>query len=230
MPLFSPEKSTFRRLEITLCLAGKAASGEGVQRSHLNGNRAKARRGTNHNLLHLHNTCWKRVSPSLRDKVKNTTHNNKHRQVIGSCATTCCDCSEVASAVLTHWLMAELRHRGLKAVQVRPAVTTNMKHHQTAGVLLCDAITSVIFHQDGTKTFTRSPSWRKMFREKDLRGVTSDSSETLPANFRASAISTPSVTLRKVQSEGWAQTAVLCLVLPKCISLQCSAVTAWKKC
>lgn len=55
--------------------------------------------------------------------------------------------------------------------------------------------------QDGTKTFTRSPSWRKMFREKDLRSVTSDSSETLPANFRASAISTPSVTLRKVQSE-----------------------------
>ncbi|XP_061562397.1 liprin-alpha-3-like isoform X1 [Phycodurus eques] len=55
--------------------------------------------------------------------------------------------------------------------------------------------------EDGIKTFTRSPSWRKMFREKDLRGVTSDSSETLPANFRASAISTPSVTLRKVQSE-----------------------------
>uniref|UniRef100_A0AAX7SXZ9 SAM domain-containing protein n=1 Tax=Astatotilapia calliptera TaxID=8154 RepID=A0AAX7SXZ9_ASTCA len=46
--------------------------------------------------------------------------------------------------------------------------------------------------EDGTKTFTRSPSWRKMFREKDLRGVTSDSAETLPANFRASAISTPS--------------------------------------
>uniref|UniRef100_A0A3B3RKN5 PTPRF interacting protein alpha 3 n=1 Tax=Paramormyrops kingsleyae TaxID=1676925 RepID=A0A3B3RKN5_9TELE len=55
--------------------------------------------------------------------------------------------------------------------------------------------------EDGTKTFSRSPSWRKMFREKDLRGVTSDSSETLPPNFRASAISTPSVTLRKVQSE-----------------------------
>uniref|UniRef100_A0A673ZGJ3 PTPRF interacting protein alpha 3 n=2 Tax=Salmo trutta TaxID=8032 RepID=A0A673ZGJ3_SALTR len=56
-------------------------------------------------------------------------------------------------------------------------------------------------YEDGTKTFTRSPSWRKMFREKDLRGVTSDSSENLPANFRASAISTPSVTLRKVQSD-----------------------------
>ena len=41
-----------------------------------------------------------------------------------------------------------------------------------------------------------------MFREKDLRGVTADSAETLPANFRASAISTPSVTLRKVQSDG----------------------------
>uniref|UniRef100_A0A3Q2XQ56 PTPRF interacting protein alpha 3 n=1 Tax=Hippocampus comes TaxID=109280 RepID=A0A3Q2XQ56_HIPCM len=56
--------------------------------------------------------------------------------------------------------------------------------------------------EDGTKTFTRSPSWRKMFREKDLRGVTSDSAETLPPNFRASAIATPSVTLRKVQSDG----------------------------
>uniref|UniRef100_A0A8C5BZK2 PTPRF interacting protein alpha 3 n=2 Tax=Gadus morhua TaxID=8049 RepID=A0A8C5BZK2_GADMO len=55
--------------------------------------------------------------------------------------------------------------------------------------------------EDGNKTFTRSPSWRKMFREKDLRGVTSDSAETLPANFRASALATPSVTLRKVQSD-----------------------------
>uniref|UniRef100_A0A3Q3GSU1 PTPRF interacting protein alpha 3 n=1 Tax=Labrus bergylta TaxID=56723 RepID=A0A3Q3GSU1_9LABR len=61
--------------------------------------------------------------------------------------------------------------------------------------------------EDGTKTFTRSPSWRKMFREKDLRGMTADSSETLPANFRASAIATPSVTLRKVQSEGEGESA-----------------------
>ncbi|CAL8285026.1 unnamed protein product [Merluccius merluccius] len=58
--------------------------------------------------------------------------------------------------------------------------------------------------EDGTKTFTRSPSWRKMFREKDLRGVASDS-ETLPANFRASAIATPSVTLRKVQTNSGAR-------------------------
>lgn len=46
-----------------------------------------------------------------------------------------------------------------------------------------------------------------MFREKDLRGVTADSAETLPANFRASALATPlatppAVTLRKVQSDG----------------------------
>uniref|UniRef100_H2RKF9 PTPRF interacting protein alpha 3 n=1 Tax=Takifugu rubripes TaxID=31033 RepID=H2RKF9_TAKRU len=64
--------------------------------------------------------------------------------------------------------------------------------------------------EDGTKTFTRSPSWRKMFREKDLRGVTSDSAETLPANFRASALTTPSVTLRKVQSDGESHLPVLC--------------------
>ncbi|XP_064416233.1 liprin-alpha-3 [Latimeria chalumnae] len=58
--------------------------------------------------------------------------------------------------------------------------------------------------EDGTKTFSRSPSWRKMFREKDLRGVTSDSAETLPANFRATAssITSQSVQLRKMQSEG----------------------------
>uniref|UniRef100_A0A3B3CG78 SAM domain-containing protein n=1 Tax=Oryzias melastigma TaxID=30732 RepID=A0A3B3CG78_ORYME len=75
---------------------------------------------------------------------------------------------------------------------------------QTAQIAAGALITGImsLSHQDGTKTFTRSPSWRKMFREKDLRGVTSDSSETLPANFRASAISTPSVTLRKVQSDG----------------------------
>ncbi|CAL1587641.1 unnamed protein product [Knipowitschia caucasica] len=52
--------------------------------------------------------------------------------------------------------------------------------------------------EDGQKSFSRSPSWRKMFREKDLRGVTSDSAETLPANFRASALAAPPVTLRKV--------------------------------
>lgn len=121
VPLISLQKWTFWCLEITLCLAGKAASGEGVQRSHLNGNRAKARWGTNYGLLHLH------LSTYLHDKVRK--RNNKHGRVISCCATTGCDCSKVASAVLTHWQMAELLHHGLKALQVRPAVTTNMKHH-----------------------------------------------------------------------------------------------------
>ncbi|XP_049336348.1 liprin-alpha-3 isoform X2 [Astyanax mexicanus] len=49
--------------------------------------------------------------------------------------------------------------------------------------------------EEGGKTFTRSPSWRRMFREA------SDPSENLPANIRASALATPPLTLRKVQSE-----------------------------
>ncbi|XP_043939296.1 liprin-alpha-3 [Protopterus annectens] len=58
--------------------------------------------------------------------------------------------------------------------------------------------------EDGTKTFTRSPSWRKMFQEKDLRGMNSDSAETLPANFRVpvAAVTSQGVQLRKMQSEG----------------------------
>uniref|UniRef100_A0AAY5E8J4 SAM domain-containing protein n=1 Tax=Electrophorus electricus TaxID=8005 RepID=A0AAY5E8J4_ELEEL len=48
---------------------------------------------------------------------------------------------------------------------------------------------------EASKTFTRSPSWRRMFREA------SDPSETLPANIRASALATPPLTLRKVQSK-----------------------------
>ncbi|KAM9112980.1 LOW QUALITY PROTEIN: liprin-alpha-3 [Pangshura tecta] len=56
--------------------------------------------------------------------------------------------------------------------------------------------------EDSAKTFSRSPSWRKMFREKDLRGVSPDSAEMLPPTFRATAMAPPSVQLRKVQPEG----------------------------
>ncbi|KAM9298936.1 liprin-alpha-3 [Gastrophryne carolinensis] len=59
--------------------------------------------------------------------------------------------------------------------------------------------------EDSAKTFSRSPSWRKMFREKDLRGVSPDSAEMLPPNFRTAAVSSitsPAVQLRKMQSEG----------------------------
>ncbi|XP_013921042.1 PREDICTED: liprin-alpha-3 isoform X6 [Thamnophis sirtalis] len=59
--------------------------------------------------------------------------------------------------------------------------------------------------EDSAKTFSRSPSWRKMFREKDLRGVSPDSAEMLPANFRTASvasITSPGVQLRKMQPEG----------------------------
>ncbi|EPQ15973.1 Liprin-alpha-3 [Myotis brandtii] len=58
---------------------------------------------------------------------------------------------------------------------------------------------------DSAKSFSRSPSWRKMFREKDLRGVSPDSAEMLPPNFRsaaAGALGSPGLPLRKLQSEG----------------------------
>ncbi|XP_041427581.1 liprin-alpha-3-like isoform X2 [Xenopus laevis] len=62
--------------------------------------------------------------------------------------------------------------------------------------------------EDCAKTFSRSPSWRKMFREKDLRGVSPDSAEMLPPNFRAvSSITSPAVQLRKMQSEGSTSTS-----------------------
>ncbi|XP_041425592.1 liprin-alpha-3 isoform X3 [Xenopus laevis] len=64
--------------------------------------------------------------------------------------------------------------------------------------------------EDSAKTFSRSPSWRKMFREKDLRGVSPDSAEMLPPNFRTAAVSSiasPGVQLRKMQSEGSTSTS-----------------------
>ncbi|XP_069764201.1 liprin-alpha-3 isoform X1 [Narcine bancroftii] len=53
------------------------------------------------------------------------------------------------------------------------------------------------------KNFSRAPSWRKRFRAKEMRDMTSDTSETLPANFRvtAAAITSQSVQLRKVQTD-----------------------------
>ncbi|GCB79444.1 hypothetical protein scyTo_0015979 [Scyliorhinus torazame] len=57
--------------------------------------------------------------------------------------------------------------------------------------------------EDDTKNFSRAPSWRKRFRAKEMRDMTSDTSETLPANFRvtAAAITSQSVQLRKVQPD-----------------------------
>ncbi|XP_067830554.1 liprin-alpha-3 isoform X2 [Heptranchias perlo] len=57
--------------------------------------------------------------------------------------------------------------------------------------------------EDDAKNFSRAPSWRKRFRAKEMRDMTSDTSETLPANFRvtASAITSQSVQLRKMQPD-----------------------------
>ncbi|KAM8982799.1 LOW QUALITY PROTEIN: liprin-alpha-3-like, partial [Ara ararauna] len=54
--------------------------------------------------------------------------------------------------------------------------------------------------EDGSKPFSRSPSWRKLFREKELRGGGPDP-EMLPPNFRGGALSTPPLPLRKLQPE-----------------------------
>ncbi|XP_061325805.1 liprin-alpha-3 isoform X3 [Pezoporus flaviventris] len=55
--------------------------------------------------------------------------------------------------------------------------------------------------EDGSKPFSRSPSWRKLFREKELRGGGPDP-EMLPPNFRGGPLSTPPLPLRKLQPDG----------------------------
>ncbi|XP_042200870.1 liprin-alpha-3-like [Callorhinchus milii] len=57
--------------------------------------------------------------------------------------------------------------------------------------------------EDDAKNFSRAPSWRKRFRAKEMRDMTSDTSETLPANFRVTPaiIASQSLQLRKVQPD-----------------------------
>ncbi|KAM6996773.1 LOW QUALITY PROTEIN: liprin-alpha-3 [Passerculus sandwichensis] len=56
--------------------------------------------------------------------------------------------------------------------------------------------------EDAPRPFTRSPSWRKLFREKELRGGGPDAAEMLPPNFRGGPLATPPLPLRKVQPDG----------------------------
>ncbi|XP_065514063.1 liprin-alpha-3-like [Caloenas nicobarica] len=56
--------------------------------------------------------------------------------------------------------------------------------------------------EEGSKPFSRSPSWRKLFREKELRGGGPDAAEMLPPNFRGGPLGTPALPLRKLQPEG----------------------------
>ncbi|XP_059509425.1 liprin-alpha-4 isoform X2 [Stegostoma tigrinum] len=55
------------------------------------------------------------------------------------------------------------------------------------------------------KSFRRAPSWRKRFRPREIHGITMmpGSTETLPAGFRVTAMSSPapSVQLKKIQPE-----------------------------
>uniref|UniRef100_A0A8C7AVD0 PTPRF interacting protein alpha 1 n=1 Tax=Neovison vison TaxID=452646 RepID=A0A8C7AVD0_NEOVI len=55
------------------------------------------------------------------------------------------------------------------------------------------------FDEDDDKSFRRAPSWRKKFRPKDVRGLAAGSAETLPANFRVTSLSSPSVQPKKMQ-------------------------------
>uniref|UniRef100_A0A674GKB5 SAM domain-containing protein n=1 Tax=Taeniopygia guttata TaxID=59729 RepID=A0A674GKB5_TAEGU len=56
--------------------------------------------------------------------------------------------------------------------------------------------------EDAPRPFSRSPSWRKLFREKELRGGGPDATEMLPPNFRGAPLGTPPLPLRKVQPDG----------------------------
>lgn len=56
--------------------------------------------------------------------------------------------------------------------------------------------------EDAPRPFSRSPSWRKLFREKELRGGGPDAAEMLPPNFRGGPLGTPPLPLRKVQPDG----------------------------
>ncbi|XP_072777548.1 liprin-alpha-3 [Taeniopygia guttata] len=56
--------------------------------------------------------------------------------------------------------------------------------------------------EDAPRPFSRSPSWRKLFREKELRGGGPEATEMLPPNFRGAPLGTPPLPLRKVQPDG----------------------------
>ncbi|XP_050614075.1 liprin-alpha-1 isoform X11 [Macaca thibetana thibetana] len=58
------------------------------------------------------------------------------------------------------------------------------------------------FDEDDDKSFRRAPSWRKKFRPKDIRGLAAGSAETLPANFRVTSMSSPSMQPKKMQMDG----------------------------
>ncbi|XP_059693824.1 liprin-alpha-3-like, partial [Haemorhous mexicanus] len=57
--------------------------------------------------------------------------------------------------------------------------------------------------EDAPRPFSRSPSWRKLFREKELRGGGSRRCrDVAPPTFGGGPLGTPPLPLRKVQPDG----------------------------
>ncbi|KAM4015711.1 liprin-alpha-3 isoform 3-T3 [Anomaloglossus baeobatrachus] len=129
--------------------------------------------------------CWVQ-SLGLKEYANNLHESGVHGALIALDDTF--DCNDLA-------LLLQIPTQNTQARQVLEKEYSNLITMGTERRL----------DEDSAKTFSRSPSWRKMFREKDLRGVSPDSAEMLPANFRTAAVSSitsPAVQLRKMQSEG----------------------------
>ncbi|XP_073427053.1 liprin-alpha-3 isoform X6 [Dendrobates tinctorius] len=129
--------------------------------------------------------CWVQ-SLGLKEYANNLHESGVHGSLIALDDTF--DCNDLA-------LLLQIPTQNTQARQVLEKEYSNLITMGTERRL----------DEDSAKTFSRSPSWRKMFREKDLRGVSPDSAEMLPANFRTAAVSSitsPAVQLRKMQSEG----------------------------
>ncbi|XP_059584168.1 liprin-alpha-3 isoform X5 [Alligator mississippiensis] len=126
--------------------------------------------------------CWLQLI-GLKEFANNLAESGVHGALLALDDTF--DCSDLA-------LLLQIPTQNTQARQILEKEFTNLITMGTERRL----------DEDSTKTFSRSPSWRKMFREKDLRGVSPDSAEMLPPNFRSAAIASPSAQLRKVQPEG----------------------------
>ncbi|XP_063292628.1 liprin-alpha-3 isoform X3 [Pelobates fuscus] len=129
--------------------------------------------------------CWVQ-SLGLKEYANNLQESGVHGALVALDDTF--DCNDLA-------LLLQIPTQNTQARQVLEKEFSNLITMGTERRL----------DEDSAKTFSRSPSWRKMFREKDLRGVSPDSAEMLPANFRTAAVSSitsPAVQLRKMQSEG----------------------------
>ncbi|XP_066464001.1 liprin-alpha-3 isoform X2 [Eleutherodactylus coqui] len=129
--------------------------------------------------------CWVQ-SLGLKEYANNLQESGVHGALVALDDTF--DCNDLA-------LLLQIPTQNTQARQVLEKEYSNLITMGTERRL----------DEDSAKTFSRSPSWRKMFREKDLRGVSPDSAEMLPANFRTAAVSSitsPAVQLRKMQSEG----------------------------